>query len=102
VWTLADLQARGEKVYNGTCAACHQANGKGAGPILPLDGSPIVNDGDKTKQIAVVLNGRGAMPAWKGNLSDTDIAAVITFTKNHWSNHTGQLVQPAEVLALRK
>jgi cytochrome c oxidase subunit 2 len=106
VWTLADLEARGEKVYAGTCAACHQANGKGAGPILPLDGSPVVNDADKNKQIQVVLNGRtsptGQMPAWKGTLSDTDIAAVITFTKNHWSNHTGQLVQPAEVLAQRK
>jgi cytochrome c oxidase subunit II len=101
VWTIADLEARGEKVYGGTCAACHQANGKGAGPILPLDGSPIVNDPDKTKQIHVVLNGRNGMPAWKSQLSDTDIAAVITYTKNHWSNHTGQLVQPAEVLAQR-
>jgi cytochrome c oxidase subunit 2 len=100
VWTLADLQVRGEKVYNGTCAACHQANGKGAGPILPLDGSAIVNDGDKTKQIHVVLNGRNAMPSWK-SMSDTDLAAVITFTKNHWSNHTGQIVQPSEVLAQR-
>ena len=101
VWTLTDIAARGEKVYAANCAACHQPNGKGAGPILPLDGSPIVQDADKTKQIQVVLNGRGAMPAWKGTLSDTDIAAVISFTKNHWSNHTGQVVQPAEVLAQR-
>ena len=43
----------------------------------------------------------GAMPAWK-QLSDTEIAAVITFTKNNWSNKTGQLVQPAEVVAARK
>jgi len=101
VWTLADITARGEKVYANTCQACHQANGNGAGPIKPLNGSPIVNDADKTKQIQVVLNGRNAMPAWKGTLSDTDIAAVITYTKNHWNNHTGQLVQPAEVLAQR-
>jgi cytochrome c oxidase subunit 2 len=101
VWELPALVARGEKVYAGTCAACHQANGKGAGPILPLDGSPVVNDADKTKQIQVVLNGRNGMPAWKGTLSDTDIAAVISYTKNHWSNKTGQLVQPAEVLAQR-
>ncbi|HEY8048516.1 MAG TPA: cytochrome c oxidase subunit II [Ramlibacter sp.] len=99
VWTLADLEARGEKVYGGTCAACHQPNGKGAGPILPLDGSPIVNDADKDKQIQVVLNGRNGMPSWKASLSSTDIAAVITFTKNHWSNHTGQVVQPADVVA---
>ena len=100
VWTLADITARGEKVYAANCAACHQPNGKGAGPIKPLDGSPVVLDADKTQQIHVVLNGRNAMPAWK-QLSDTDIAAVITYTKNNWSNKTGQLVQPAEVLAQR-
>jgi cytochrome c oxidase subunit 2 len=100
VWTLPDIVARGEKVYGANCAACHQPNGKGAGPILPLDGSPIVNDADKTKQIHVVLNGRNAMPSWK-QMSDTDIAAVISYTKNHWSNKTGQVVQPAEVLAQR-
>jgi cytochrome c oxidase subunit 2 len=100
VWELPALIARGEKVYAANCAACHQANGKGAGPILPLDGSPVVQDADKTKEIHVVLNGRGAMPPWK-QLSDTDLAAVISYTKNNWSNKTGQLVQPAEVLAQR-
>jgi cytochrome c oxidase subunit 2 len=100
VWVLDDLNKRGEKVYAANCAACHQANGKGAGPIKALDGSPIVLDADKTKEIHVVLNGRGAMPAWK-QLSDTDLAAVISYTKNTWSNKTGQLVQPAEVLAQR-
>jgi cytochrome c oxidase subunit 2 len=104
VWQLADLEKRGEKVYAANCAACHQVNGKGAGPIKALDGSPLVLDADKSKQIQVVLNGRttptGQMPAWK-QLSDTDIAAVISFTKNNWSNHTGQVVQPAEVLAQR-
>ena len=103
VWTLEDITKRGEKVYAQNCAACHQANGKGAGPVKPLDGSAVVLDSDKSRQIQVVLNGRnnGAMPSWRA-LSDTDIAAVITFTKNNWSNKTGQLVQPAEVLALRK
>ena len=103
VWTLDDIAKRGEKVYASNCAACHQANGKGAGPIKPLDGSAVVLDADKKKQILVVLNGQNnnTMPAWK-QLSDTDIAAVITYTKNNWSNKTGQLVQPAEVLALRK
>ncbi len=103
VWTAEDITKRGEKVYAANCAACHQANGKGAGPIKPLDGSAVVLDADKAKQIAVLLNGQnnGAMPAWK-QLSDTDIAAVITFTKNNWSNKTGQLVQPAEVKVARK
>ena len=58
VWTLADIDTRGEKVYAANCAACHQANGKGAGPIKALDGSPIVLDADKSKQIQIVLNGQ--------------------------------------------
>ena len=102
VWTLEALVARGEKVYNANCAACHQANGKGGGAIKALDASPVVLDSDRGKQIHVLLNGQNnIMPAWK-QLSDTEIAAVITFTKNHWSNKTGQIVQPAEVLAARK
>jgi cytochrome c oxidase subunit II len=102
VWTLDEIVKRGEKVYAANCAACHQANGKGAGPIKPLDASPVVLDADKSKQIHILLNGaaNGAMPAWK-QLSDTDIAAVVSYTKNTWSNKTGQLVQPAEVLAQR-
>jgi len=100
VWTLADITKRGEQVYASNCAACHQASGKGAGPILPLDGSAIVQDADHIKQINVLLKGRNAMPSW-AQLSDTDIASVISYTKNSWSNKTGQLVQPAEVLAQR-
>ena len=101
-WALADLVARGEKVYNANCAACHRPDGKGAGPIKPLDGSAVVQN-DPAAQLQILLNGaaNGAMPAWK-QLSDTEIAAVMTYTKNSWSNQTGKLVQPAEVLAARK
>ena len=103
VWVLADLKARGEKVYATNCVACHQATGKGGGAIKALDGSAVVLDADHGKQIAILLNGanNGAMPAWKA-LSDTDLAAVISYTKNNWSNQTGQLVQPAELQAARK
>jgi cytochrome c oxidase subunit II len=100
VWAMPEIMARGEKVYANNCAACHLPTGKGAGPIKPLDGSPMVLDADKNLQIHILLNGKGAMPAWK-QLSDTDIASVITYTKNSWSNKTGQLVQPADVLAQR-
>jgi cytochrome c oxidase subunit II len=103
VWSLDDISKRGEKVYAANCAACHQANGKGAGPIKAIDGAAVVLDADKGKQIAILLNGQnnGAMPAWK-QLSDTEIAAVITYTKNNWSNKTGQIVQPADVKSARK
>jgi cytochrome c oxidase subunit 2 len=102
VWELAALIDRGAKVYAANCAACHQPTGKGAGPIKPLDGSEIVLN-DPTKQIQILLNGanNGAMPSWK-QLSDTELAAVITYTKNSWSNKTGKLIQPAEIVAARK
>jgi cytochrome c oxidase subunit 2 len=102
VWALPDLVARGEKVYAANCAACHRPDGKGAGPIKPLDGSAIVQN-DPAAQIHILLNGaaNGAMPSWK-QLSDTEIAAVITYTKNSWSNKTGKAVQPADIVAARK
>ena len=102
-WQLADLMARGEKIYSANCAVCHKPDGSGGGPFKPLAGSKIVLDADQAKQLAVVFNGAagGAMPSWK-QLSDTEIAAVVTYTKNSWSNKTGQVVQPAQVAAARK
>jgi len=101
VWTLAELTQKGEKIYTANCQVCHQVSGKGAGPIKPLDGAAVVLDADFTKVIKVLLNGQNnAMPAWK-QLSDSEIAAVISFTKNNWSNKTGQMVQPADVHAAR-
>jgi cytochrome c oxidase subunit 2 len=105
VWTQEDLIKRGQAVYTANCAACHQANGQGAGPIKPLDGSAIVTNADHGVMLNVLFNGvKGAqaeMPSWK-QLSDVEIAAVMTFAKNNWSNKTGQTVQPAEVVAARK
>jgi cytochrome c oxidase subunit II len=101
-WTIDELKQRGEKVYASNCVACHQANGRGVPGAFPaLDGSPIVN-GAKDTQVKLVLNGKNAMPAWKSVLSDTEIAAVITYTRNNWSNKAQEnIVQPAEVLAAR-
>ncbi|MEO8752458.1 MAG: cytochrome c oxidase subunit II, partial [Casimicrobiaceae bacterium] len=89
VWTEAELAAKGELVFASNCAACHQANGKGVPGAFPaLDGSKIVL-GPAEPQIALVLNGKPgtAMPPWK-QLTNTDLAAVITYTRNAWSNHT--------------
>ena len=101
-WKLDELVARGEKVYNANCTACHGPGGKGAGPIKALDGSAVVLN-DPAGQVKILLNGanNGAMPAWR-TLSDTEIAAVVTYTKNSWSNKTGKLVQPAEIVVARK
>jgi len=103
VWTLADLVQRGESVYAANCVACHQANGKGAGSIKALDGSALVTAQDTSAFVSVMLNGAGggSMPAWK-QLSDTELAAVMTFAKNSWTNATQRIVQPADVVAARQ
>jgi cytochrome c oxidase subunit 2 len=107
VWTIDELKTKGEGIYAANCVACHQASGKGVpNAFASLDGSPVVN-GPKAAQINIVLNGLhsgkfpSAMPAWK-QLSDSDIASVITYTRNTWSNKAAEnIVQPAEVLAAR-
>jgi cytochrome c oxidase subunit 2 len=103
-WSAAELKARGEKVYAANCVACHQATGKGLPPAFPaLDGSKIAT-GDKNAHIGIVVNGKAgtAMAAFGKQLSDTDIAAVITYERNTWGNKTGDAVQPGEVKAARK
>jgi cytochrome c oxidase subunit 2 len=103
VWDVKELIARGEKVYAANCVACHQPHGKGAPPAFPaLAGSKIVT-GPEEGEIDIVLNGKPntAMAAFSKQLNDTDIAAVITFTRSAWGNKASD-VQPAEVKARRK
>lgn len=103
-YSLDELKAMGEKVYSTTCVACHQETGMGIPGAFPaLNGSPVAT-GDKTKHIDTVLNGREktAMAAYGPLLSDLDIAAVITFERNHWGNKTGEAIQPADIAARRK
>lgn len=103
-WVVGDLAARGEKVYAANCVACHQANGKGVPGAFPaLDGSKVVL-GKRDDHIAILLNGKQgtAMASFKG-LSDTELAAVITYARNAWGNKAeDNLVQPQAVKAARK
>ncbi|MBY4896560.1 cytochrome c oxidase subunit II [Cupriavidus sp. AU9028] len=98
-WTMDELRTRGEKVYASNCAVCHQANGKGAGAFPALDGSKVVL-GAKADQMHILLEGKNAMPSWK-QLSDTELAAVMTYTRNAWGNKTGEVIQPAEFVNAR-
>jgi len=107
-YSLDELKKRGEQVYAKNCVACHQPTGKGVPPAFPpLDGSKVVL-GPKEEQIKTELNGvvkNGAPTAMVGfgkQLNDVELAAVITYTRNNWSNKTGEAIQPAEVKALRK
>jgi cytochrome c oxidase subunit 2 len=98
-WTLDELKARGEKVYASNCAVCHQPNGKGGGAFPALDGSKLVN-GPQADQMRIMLDGKAAMPSWK-QLSDTELAAVMTYERNSWSNKTGEVIQPRDFAAAR-
>jgi cytochrome c oxidase subunit 2 len=106
-WTGDELKAHGAKIYEGNCVACHQKTGMGVPGTFPaLSGSKIVN-GAKEGQIQVLLNGivkdgkPTAMVSFE-HLSDADLAAVITYTRNNWKNKVGDAVMPADVKALRK
>lgn len=107
VWDTGELVAQGEKVYAAHCVACHQANGQGMPPVFPaLDGDEAYVLAPMQEQILTVLNGHPgtAMAAFRDQLSDTEIAAVITYTRNAWSNAgkgEDPVVQPADVQALR-
>ena len=102
-WALADLMSKGEEVYGKACAACHQPNGLGIPGVFPaLAGSPMAV-GDLTAHIDMVLNGAAgtAMQAFGAQLSDVDVAAVVTYERNAWGNDTGDVVQPSVVKAAR-
>jgi cytochrome c oxidase subunit II len=100
-WELADLMERGAKVYAANCQACHQPTGQGVKGAFPaLDGSAIVK-GDKAEQIKLMLNGKNAMPSWKG-LSDVELASAATYVRNSWSNKPGEAVQPSDFKAARQ
>ena len=98
-YTLEELKDRGAKVYAANCAVCHQPNGKGGGAFPALDGDKVVN-GPKEGQYQVLLKGKNAMPSW-ARLSDTELAAVMTYTRNSWSNKTGEVIQPSDFVAAR-
>ncbi len=103
-FTMDELRAKGEGVYKANCLACHQANGQGIKGVFPaIDGSPLANLKENIPaHIHQVIYGKGVMPAFGEQLSDTDIASVVTFVRNNWGNKTGHIIQPKDVVAARK
>ncbi len=102
-WSRDELMARGEKVYNSSCAACHQANGEGVPGAFPALKGGAVTTGPVAGHISLVLNGKPgtAMAAFANQLSDVELAAVVTYERNAWGNDTGDMVQPSDVKAAR-
>ena len=103
VWTKAELIERGQGVYLKNCVACHQANGQGLPPVFPsLEGSQIVMR-DKARNIEILMEGvqGAAMQAFSNQLSEVDIASVITYTRDSWSNGKngdGEIVVPKDIV----
>ncbi|HXE19122.1 cytochrome c oxidase subunit II [Castellaniella sp. UC4442_H9] len=106
-WTKDELIAQGKEVFTTTCVACHQANGQGIPGTFPaLNGDTKFVLAPMKGQILTELNGHPgtAMPAFRDQLSDTQLAAVITYTRNAWDNAgkgPDPVVQPKDVQALR-
>ncbi len=101
-WDLAELKSKGEQVYAANCQACHQATGMGIGAFPALNGSKVVN-GAKNDQIALLLNGKaGTAMASFSRLTDVELAAVATYTRNAWNNKSTEAIQPGEIKSQRK
>jgi len=105
IYSLDDLKTEGEKVYAQNCVACHQGNGQGMPPTFPALVHGKIATGPVPGVVDIVTNGskkNPTMAAWKGQLSDTQIAAVITFARNSFGNTLGDMVQPSQIAAARK
>jgi cytochrome c oxidase subunit 2 len=103
LWTLQELMDHGQSVYAAQCATCHQADGSGLAPAFPALAGSTVATGPVEEHIDVVLNGRDgtAMQAWGKMLSESDLAAALTYTRNAFGNETGDVVQPQTIARIK-
>jgi len=102
-WDMEKLMALGKTTYEAKCAACHQVNGAGLPPTFPaLKGSAIAT-GPVEGHMNIVVNGKQGtgMAAYGPQLTDAELAAVITYERNAWGNNTGDTVQPADIQAFK-
>ena len=105
VWTMKTALARGSKLYDQHCAACHQVDGAGIPPLYPaLKDSSITTSTDVNRHIDLVLQGvaGSAMQAFAEQLNNEELAAIISWERNAWGHNTGDLVTPAAVQARRQ
>jgi cytochrome c oxidase subunit 2 len=107
-WSKDELMEKGKKAYAATCAACHGPEGKGIPGVFPaIEGSKVAS-GPVEEHIKTVLHGRATgkfgaqMPSFAAQLSDADVAAIVTFERNALGNKAGDVVQPSQAKALRK
>jgi len=104
LWTRQDLMDQGKTVYESVCAACHQKDGQGLSPAFPALAGSSIATGPIEAHIDIVMYGRAgtAMNGWSNILSDTDMAAVLTYTRNAFGNETGDVVQPVTIADMKR
>jgi cytochrome c oxidase subunit 2 len=98
-WTYDELMELGETVYNSACASCHQPDGSGVPGAFPALRNSTIATGTADGHLDIVVNGAQgtAMAAYGNQLSDVDMAAVITYERNAWGNNVGDMVTPVDV-----
>ncbi len=102
-WTMAELTEIGEQVFLKHCATCHEPDGAGQGSTYPALAGGEIPTGPVETHIDRVMHGKAGteMQAWAPQLSDRDLAAVITYERNAWGNATADLIQPRTIYAAR-
>ncbi len=102
-WTMAELMPIGEQVFLSNCATCHEADGQGQGTTYPALAGGEIPIGPLAAHLDRVMNGKAEteMQAWAPQLSDRELAAVITYERNSWGNITADVVQPRTIYAAR-
>ena len=103
-WTREELVERGQQVYQTYCSACHQANGEGLPPMFPALKGSLLTTGPLDGHLNIVFNGKPgtAMAAFGRQLSEVDIAAVVTYERNALGNSVGDMLTPQDVLAFKQ
>jgi cytochrome c oxidase cbb3-type subunit 2 len=111
--TTATSGLSGARIYSNSCASCHQSNGKGLpGTFPPLKDDPVVTQDDPKRHVEIVLEGlegkkiqgtsySAKMPAFAGQLSDSEVAAVVNHERTSWGNDA-PTVTAEEVAEIRE
>ncbi len=101
-WDLDKLMALGKTAYDAKCAMCHQVDGSGVAGAFPALKGSVIATGPVAAHMTMVVDGStGGMQAFGKQLSDAELAAVITYERNAWGNNTGDTVTPADIQAFK-
>ena len=96
----AAMQDDGQSRFLSWCSACHQATGQGVKGAFPALAGDVFVQGDPITVASTVLNGRGGMPSFKGDLKDAEIAQILTYVRSSWGNTAGPVTE-SDVAAAR-